>query len=149
MRMRILGLAAILTGAVAAGPALAQTAGGEQGSQPQANEQTAPFVTTFDCNSAMRPDQTAICSSPQLAAMDLQTATLFTVVKKFLTPAEQQQLEGGQKGFLDTRAACGADFQCIGQVYVRRMGQLDDVLTAAANELKTKKDGSAGSTESK
>jgi uncharacterized protein len=108
----------------------------DQGQAPVSESSAAAFVTTFDCGTAMRPDQTTICSSPQLAAMDLQMQTLYTVVAKFLSDSELADLQAGQKAFLDARAGCGEDFQCIGTGYARRIGQLDTLVTAASEIFK-------------
>lgn len=108
---------------VGAGQVSAQTGGGPS------------LVASFDCNSAIRPDQTAICSSPQLAAMDIQASTLFTVVQKFVDASELTDLQATERAFLNHRAGCGDDFQCIGEAYAVRINELGQLVNDAARAL--------------
>lgn len=123
--MAVAALAALL---VPAAPASAQTDGGSAFDQASAPE----LVTSFNCKTAMRPDQTTVCSSPQLAAMDIQMSTLYTVAGKLLPASEAGDLQASQRAFLNKRATCGEEFRCIGDSYAARIAELGHLVDQAA-----------------
>ena len=85
----VIAVAAPMAGATAQTPAPPTTAPAQ-----------SRLVTSFDCDAAIRPDETTVCSSPDLAAMDVQLSTLQTVVKKFVSPAETRDLNAGRAAFI-------------------------------------------------
>ncbi|ESR23349.1 hypothetical protein N177_3417 [Lutibaculum baratangense AMV1] len=96
------------------------------------------MVLSFECASAIRPDQTMVCASPPLAAMDIQMHTLYTVVRKFIPASEREDLVAGQRAFINTRAACGTQFECIGNAYAERitsLGQIIDSIGQAIDQI--------------
>ena len=112
-RMTVLALVMMAGVALAAGPARAQS---------------------FSCEMAHTKDEEAVCHSPWLRRLDAIMAEQYRALKKYARqmrkarPEEarkwRRRLAQGQQAFVAARAACGADADCIGGIYEKRIGAL-------------------------
>jgi len=108
-------------------------AGGASAQEQKADEEIVLVAGSVDCRYQLRPNETVICSTPILAAMDLQMVTLFNVLNALVKPEVGIEMSAGQQVFLKTREACANDGECIGQVTAKRIGELDVILKDIAS----------------
>ena len=101
--------------------------------QEQAGEEPTLVALSIDCRYQLRPAETTICSSPVLAAMDIQMMTLFNVLNLLANQEVAVVMAADQDAFLRVRAACASDAQCIGEAYALRIGELDKILKDIAS----------------
>ncbi|MEJ8573793.1 hypothetical protein [Microbaculum marinum] len=123
---------------VAAGLAMASSAAmaqSDQSSQPAPSQGEGPVLVagTIDCRYQIRPAETAICSTPVLAAMDIQMVTLFNILNLLVNEEVGAVMAADQQEFLRERSACAADVNCIGESYAARIGALDRILKDIAS----------------
>ena len=81
---------------------------------------------SFDCSSNLSPTENAICNSPELSKRDTILAERYRLM--LATPQNLEsaaKLKRGQKAFLATRNACGAEVSCIQDTYRNRMMALN------------------------
>jgi uncharacterized protein len=81
---------------------------------------------SFNCRTADKPDEVLICQSPRLGRLDEQMSSLYFTLRNRLGGAERRALETAQASWLESRFACGRDFQCIETRYERRIAELRD-----------------------
>jgi uncharacterized protein len=113
---------------------LGAATGAQAQTQPKQQDDEMVLVTgTVDCLHALRPVETAICSAPVLAAMDIQMITLYNIVNVLVKPEVATSLAAEQQIFLRTREACGPDFNCIGEIVATRINELDGILRDIAS----------------
>ena len=89
---------------------------------------------SFSCEMAHTKDEEAVCHSRWLEQLDTIMAAQYLALKKYARlqrtarPDDvvkwKRELAHGQQGFVAARAECGADEDCIGKVYERRIGEL-------------------------
>lgn len=120
--------AALATVAVAFG-----AAGASAQEQTQADDKMTLVAGTVDCRYQLRPVETAICSTPVLAAMDLQMITLYNVLNALVKPETGMEMAASQQAFLKARESCTGDPECIGQTIAQRIGALDTILKDIAS----------------
>ncbi|WP_436641177.1 lysozyme inhibitor LprI family protein [Microbaculum sp. FT89] len=101
--------------------------------QTQAEDTMTLVAGTVDCRYQLRPIETAICTAPVLAAMDLQMITLYNVLNALVKPETGVEMAATQQAFLKSREACTSDPECIGQAIARRIGELDVILKDIAS----------------
>jgi uncharacterized protein len=104
-----------------------------QASAQQAGDEPTLVAGTIDCRYQLRPVDTTICTTPILAAMDLQMITLFNVLNHLVKPEVGVEMAATQEAFMKTRAACSTDVDCIGQTTARRISELDVILKDIAS----------------
>lgn len=128
--------------AIVGGLALIATASGLTGAsaqtqpQPQAQGQSQEQVlvaASVDCRYQLRPVETAICSTPVLAAMDIQMVTLFNTLNLLVKPEVGVDMAAKQQDFLKARESCGPEVNCIGQATAERISELDAILKDIAS----------------
>ncbi len=73
----------------------------------------AAQAQSFNCRTADRPDEVLICQSSRLSSLDERMSSLYFALRNRLTGAERRALETAQASWLQSRIACGRDFQCI------------------------------------
>lgn len=100
--------------AVAAGPALTGKA----------------EAASFDCGAARAADEIAICRSQALSDLDVRMATTYGILIRLVAMGQRGMLQDGQRAFLASRAACGADTACIAAAYRDRLAILDKAVDA-------------------
>jgi uncharacterized protein len=86
----------------------------------------AAQAQSFNCRTADRPDEVLICQSSRLSSLDERMSSLYFTLRNRLTGAERRALETAQASWLQSRIACGRDFQCIETRYERRIAELRD-----------------------
>ena len=89
---------------------------------------------SFSCGMAHTKDEEAVCHSRWLRRLDIIMADQYQALKKYarlqraVRPEAARKwgdrLAQGQQAFVAARANCGADVDCIGKVYERRIGEL-------------------------
>ncbi|GLQ57325.1 lysozyme inhibitor LprI family protein [Devosia nitrariae] len=89
-------------------------------------------AASFDCSKAEKPDELAICGNPELSALDSQMAGLWYAYAKV------PMLMGGSgarhdeaEAFLDARATCGGNVQCLEKAYDERIKTIESEIDAA------------------
>ena len=75
-----------------------------------ATKQTAP---SFDCSKARRSTDIAVCTNPELVALDLKNMKLYKKAKAMNAAATKEIFNASIK----LKYACGANVECIKQVY--------------------------------
>jgi uncharacterized protein len=101
--MRIVFVLSLLLPVVASHPAAAQS---------------------FDCASARNEDEETICSIRDLGDLDSEMAGLYRDLEGRLPVSLQRMLLAMQRGWLQSRRACGADDQCLSEHYLARIAEL-------------------------
>ncbi|VVE06823.1 Lipoprotein LprI [Pandoraea communis] len=90
---------------------------------------TRTFVTSFDCTRAVSDDETAICSDPGLAAMDVELGRLYGDAQ--MSARDPASLRQSQLEWLASRRACGGELICLRRKYGERIGQFNGAVGAA------------------
>ncbi|WP_309084052.1 hypothetical protein [Chelativorans sp.] len=86
---------------------------------------TAAQAASFDCSKATEPDEIAICSNPDLSALDSEMGALwFTYSKLPMLIGASGARHDEAEAFLRRRGACGGDTACLHQLYVERIRML-------------------------
>jgi uncharacterized protein len=90
---------------------------------------------SFDCATAQKPDETAICESTELSALDSEMGGLWYAYSKV------PMLMGGSgarhdeaEAFLQRRASCGSDERCLASAYRERILSLKSGLDKAISQ---------------
>lgn len=127
-------IAGALSLAAAAGFAAVASAQQQQQQQDQQQAEGLLLVAgTIDCRYQLRPLDTAICSTPVLAAMDIQMITLFNALNLLVKSEVAIDMAADQQDFLKSRELCGTDSVCIGQAMAERIAELDGILKEIAS----------------
>ncbi|WP_404401692.1 lysozyme inhibitor LprI family protein [Pelagibacterium halotolerans] len=109
----------VLTGALAASPAVAQ-------------------VASFDCPKARTDTEWAICNTPQLGALDVRMAANYALLEA-IAPAGSslsESLKSSQGAWIDgTRNPCGGAVACLATAYRNR---IEALTTLAQSSLTVK-----------
>ena len=83
--------------------------------------------TSFDCALATRPDEMAICASPELAAKDLELDAIFNKALAAAGPARNQQVVEEQRAWLAARRSCNSNAACLGAMMDGRIAALESL----------------------
>ncbi len=110
--MRIVIVLPLLLALVAARPAMAQS---------------------FDCSMARGEDEEMICSIRELGDLDSDMAGLYRELEERLPLSLQRMLLAMQRGWLQSRRACGSDEQCLTEHYLARIAELKALADADFN----------------
>lgn len=96
----------------------------------------AASAASFDCGKAAKPDELAICGTPELSALDSEMAGLWFAFRKvpMLMGASGARMDDAQ-AFLDERAACGGDVACLRKAYQNRIAALKDGISRAMDDV--------------
>lgn len=87
-------------------------------------------AASFDCGAARAADEIAICRSQALSDLDVRMATTYGILIRLVAMGQRGILQDGQRAFLASRAACGADTACIAAAYRDRLAILDKAVDA-------------------
>lgn len=87
-------------------------------------------AASFDCGAARAADEIAICRSQALSDLDVRMATTYGILIRLVAMGQRGMLQDGQRAFLASRAACGADTACIAAAYRDRLAILDKAVDA-------------------
>lgn len=79
---------------------------------------------SFDCSSATRATEIAICRSEYLAGLDRQMVDLYIAARASTGAGGKKLLRQEQRRFLVERNACGAWPACIHHAYQDRISDL-------------------------
>jgi uncharacterized protein len=79
---------------------------------------------SFPCAKASRPDEILICQNSNLSQLDEEMASLYFPLRNSLSGRERSTLEATQTRWLEERFGCGRDYQCIADLYERRIAFL-------------------------
>jgi uncharacterized protein YecT (DUF1311 family) len=105
-----------------------QTAPAPQSStSPPAAPRAMSARPSFDCASARRPGEQAVCNSAGLAALDRQMAAEYGRAYSVASPEERQILRDSARRFYDFRDRCQTN-ACIGDAYTGRMREIRDIM---------------------
>ena len=88
--------------------------------QPSANP-------SFDCNNAQTPGEVAVCSDPQLAALDRRMAVQFRSALADASPQQRAILNRTRDSFLRYRDQCPSN-ACVAETYQGRMREIRDIM---------------------
>ncbi len=92
--------------------------------QPAAPTAASP---SFDCRNARTRGEIAVCSSPNLAALDRQLAALYTQSVATADGQRRSLLSQTRSRFLSFRDACRSD-RCVADAYRGRMREISDIM---------------------
>lgn len=79
---------------------------------------------SFNCNSARGEDEETICSIREIGELDTEMAGLYRQLEESLSPSLQRMLLAMQRGWLQSRRACGSDDECLSEHYLARIAEL-------------------------
>jgi uncharacterized protein YecT (DUF1311 family) len=91
--------------------------------QPSANP-------SFDCGDAQTPGEVAVCSDPQLAALDRRMAVQFRSALADASPQQRAILNRTRDSFLRYRDQCPSN-ACVAETYQGRMREIRDIMRGA------------------
>ncbi len=81
---------------------------------------------SFNCRFARTADEVAICRDERLSRLDERMSSLFFRVREDLGRRRGRDLEEDQQAWLQQRARCGPNYECIEFAYRRRIDELRD-----------------------
>jgi uncharacterized protein len=84
---------------------------------------TALAKPSFDCAEARTSAEQEICKLPELQWFDRQLARLYRLARG-QAGAARDELQAEQRRFIEHRDACGARYDCLIDVYKRRLAAL-------------------------
>jgi len=84
----------------------------------------AAQAQSFNCRTPDRPDEVLICQRADLSALDERMSSLYFTLRNRLGGVEREALESSQRRWLEQRFDCGRDYQCIKDLYDRRIAFL-------------------------
>lgn len=95
-------------------------------------------AASFDCSQAKAPDEIAVCTNPDLSALDSEMGGLWFAYSQlpFLMGASGDRQDEA-RAFLQTRAACGANVSCLRGAYTQRIATLKQEITSGTQEYCT------------
>ena len=100
---------------------------------------TAPAdAASFNCANAATPDEIAVCTHPDLSALDSEMGGLwfaYSQMPMLMGMSGNRQDEA--HAFLQSRAACGGNVACLAGAYHTRIGALKQQLTQQIGETCT------------
>jgi uncharacterized protein len=90
---------------------------------------------SFDCAKAAKPDERAICATPDLSALDSEMGGLWFAFSKvpMLMGSNGARMDDAQS-FLQARAACGANLACLRPLYRARIDVLKQGIVRAMED---------------
>lgn len=93
-------------------------------------------AASFDCAKAAKPDETAICTTPELSALDSEMGGLWFAFRKvpMLMGSNGARMDDAQ-AFLQQRAACAGDIACLRKLYHARIAVLKEGITQAMDNF--------------
>lgn len=93
-------------------------------------------AASFDCSKATKPDEVAICKTPELSALDSEMGGLWFAYRKvpMLMGANGARMDEAQ-AFLDRRAKCGGDLGCLRSAYHDRITALKGDIAHAMDDV--------------
>ncbi|WP_119274488.1 lysozyme inhibitor LprI family protein [Taklimakanibacter deserti] len=92
-------------------------------------------AASFDCSKAAKPDERAICATPDLSALDSEMGGLWFAFSKvpMLMGSNGARMDDAQN-FLQQRAQCGGDLACLRQLYRARIDALKQGIVRAMDD---------------
>jgi len=92
-------------------------------------------AASFDCAKAAKPDERAICATPDLSALDSEMGGLWFAFSKvpMLMGSNGARMDDAQN-FLQQRAQCGGDLACLRKLYRARIDALKQGIVGAMDD---------------
>ncbi|MGE0239295.1 MAG: lysozyme inhibitor LprI family protein [Parvibaculaceae bacterium] len=92
-------------------------------------------AASFDCAKAAKPDERAICATPDLSALDSEMGGLWFAFSKvpMLMGSNGARMDDAQ-AFLAQRAQCGEDAACMRPLYRARIETLKQGIVRAMTD---------------
>lgn len=89
-------------------------------------------AASFDCAKAKAPDEIAVCADVRLSEMDTEMGALWFSYEQFpFLMGMNSDRMGDAQDFLQTRAACSMDTDCLQAAYRARITALKADITSA------------------
>jgi len=85
-------------------------------------------LALFDCSKAGNDTEKTICRTPQLGLLDSRMTKLYHAHKRIQSAADFRAIRQHQLDWLRLRNSCGADSDCVRQMYQNRINTLMDLL---------------------
>jgi uncharacterized protein len=88
------------------------------------------------CRQLSTPEQRAVCRNPELAKLDTEKATLFSV--RMMLPmlmGERGAAQDEEQAFAGKRNACATDAACLKSAYTERIAALRQTIQAGMDEF--------------
>ena len=86
--------------------------------------QPAAAGPSYNCDAIENVAEHTICINPVLAGLDREMAATYFEVRQQLSKPMRRVLRDSQRGFLDQRNGCGADYACLKELYEIRISRL-------------------------
>ena len=95
-------------------------------------------AASFNCANAAAPDEIAICTHPELSALDSEMGGLWFAYSQMpMLMGMNGNRQDEARAFLQSRAACAGNVSCLAGAYHARIGALKQQLTAQIAETCT------------
>ncbi|MBN1602160.1 MAG: DUF1311 domain-containing protein [Chitinispirillaceae bacterium] len=92
---------------------------------------------SFDCKSMLQPDEQVICNSEELSSLDNILSELYSIALKRISKWQKSELKETQRKWLnDRKILCATNHDCINQHYLKRIEQLEYLLSNTDNNFK-------------
>ena len=97
---------------------------------------SAVSAASFDCGKAAKPDEIAICKTPELSALDSEMGGLWFAFRKvpMLMGGNGARMDDAQ-AFLAGRAQCAGDVGCLRKLYQQRIATLKEQISQAMQNI--------------
>ncbi|MBX9711842.1 MAG: lysozyme inhibitor LprI family protein [Xanthobacteraceae bacterium] len=87
----------------------------------------------LNCAKAKSAAEKTICSDYALGQSEARMATLFELTTSLVAMGQRGEIQDDQRGFIKERDACGANADCIRNVYGARIKQLEAIMAGIAS----------------
>lgn len=96
---------------------------------------SSAWAASFDCNKAAQPDELAICSHPDISALDSEMGGLWFAYSKvpMYMGSNGARMDEAQE-FLAQRGKCGGNVACLRPLYQARIEMLKQGITRAMED---------------
>lgn len=79
---------------------------------------------SYNCNAIETVAEHTVCTNAELARLDRRLAAVYFEVRRQLSRSMRRELRESQRGFLEQRNSCGADYDCLREIYEIRLSRL-------------------------
>ena len=90
---------------------------------------------SFDCAKASNAVERAICADPNLAALDVEMAAVYSAARAAVEGAAAEKLVAAQRAWMKRRGRCGGDAACLAAQISKRIAELPQVSTVESVAL--------------
>ena len=89
-----------------------------------AGSSPATAGASYNCSAVENVAEHTVCINPELAGLDRKMAETYFDVRRQLPKASRRAITESQRNFLRQRDNCGADYDCLKELYELRIVRL-------------------------